>query len=87
MSLKKGIEVSSASRLKALSPFLDENNQLRARGRSEKASFLMTTRHPIKLDGNNAAVRLLVQHAHEKNCQCGLEQTRNTHGILLDTSL
>ena len=62
MLLKKRIEVSSTSRLKSLSPFLDENNQLRARGRLAKASLLMTARHPIILDGNNAAVKLLVQH-------------------------
>ena len=62
--MKKGIEVSSAGRLKALSPFLDENKQLRARGRLTKAGRLMTARHPIIFDGNNAAVRLLVQHTH-----------------------
>ena len=78
MLLKKGIEVSSTSRMKSLSPFLDEDNQLRARGRLAKASLLMTARHPIILDGNNAAVKLLVQHTHETNCHCGPEQTRNT---------
>ena len=78
MLLKKGIEVSSTSRLKSLSPFLDENNQLRARGRLAKASLLMTARHPIILDGNNAADKLLVQHTHETNCHCGPEPTRNT---------
>ena len=60
MLLKKGIEVSSTSRLKSLSPFLDENNKVRARGRLAKASLLMTTRHPIIFDGNNAAVKVLV---------------------------
>ena len=75
MSLKTGIEVFSASRLKALSPFLDENKQLRARDRLKKASLLMTARHAIVLDGNNAAVRLLVQHTNETNCHCGPEQT------------
>ena len=43
-----------------------------------KASLLMTARHPIILDGNNAAVILLVQHTHEINCHCGPEQTRST---------
>ena len=78
MLLKKGIEVSGASRLKALSPFLDENYLIRARGRLTKASILMTACHPIILDGNNAAVRLLVQHTHEINCHCGPDHTRKT---------
>ena len=38
----------------------------------------MTARHPIILDGNNAAATLLVQNTHETNCHCGPEQTRNT---------
>ena len=38
----------------------------------------MTARHPIILDGDNAALRLLVQDTHETNCHCGPEQTRNT---------
>ena len=78
MILKTRCEVSSASRLKALSPFLDEKNLLRARGRLTKASLLMITRHPIILDGYNAAVKLLVLHTHEINCHCCREQTLNT---------
>ena len=78
MLLKKRLEVSGTTRLKALSPFLDKNNLIRARGRLTKASLLMTARHPIILDGNNAAVKLLIQHTHEINCHCGPEQTRNT---------
>ena len=38
----------------------------------------MTDRNPIILDGNNASVKLLVQHTHETNCHCGPVQTRNT---------
>ena len=75
MSLKKGTEFSRASQLRALSPSIDENNQLRARGRLSKASFLMTACYPIILDGNNAAVRLLIQHTHETNYPCVPEKT------------
>ena len=66
MLLKKRFEVSGASRLKALSPLLDENNLIRACGRLTKAKILMTACHLIILDGNNAAVRLLVKHTHTK---------------------
>ena len=67
MLLKKGFEFSGASRLKALSPFLDKNNLIRARGRLTKVSLLMTACHPIIPNGNIAAVRLLVQHTHTRN--------------------
>ena len=39
LMLRKGFEVSGANRLKALGPFLDENNLIRARGRLTKASL------------------------------------------------
>ena len=74
-ALKKGDDISSSSRLRHLSPFIDKNNQLRARGRLSKASLLMTSRYPLILDCNNTATRLLIQHTH--NCHCGPEQTRN----------
>ena len=76
-ALKKVDDIFSSSRLKLLSPFIDKNNQLRARGRFSKASFSMTSRYPLILDGNNTATRLLIQHTHELNCHCGPEQTRN----------
>ena len=76
-ALKKGDDTSGSSRLKLLSPFIDKNNQLRARGRLSKASPLMTSRYPLILDGNSTATRLLIQHTHEHNGRCGPEQTRN----------
>ena len=78
MLLKNGIEVSSASILKALSSFRDKINQLTARGRLLKASLMMIGPYPIKLDGKYAAVRLLIQYPHENNCHFGPVQARNT---------
>ena len=76
-ALKKGDVISSSSRLKLLSPFIDKNNQLRARVRLSKANLLKTSRYPLIIDGNNIATRLLIQHTHELDCHCGQEQTRN----------
>ena len=76
-ALENGDAVSSSSRLKHLSPFIDKNNQLGARGRLSKASLLMTSRYPLILDSNYTAIRLLIQHTHELNCHCGPEQIRN----------
>ena len=76
-ALKKGDDISGSSRLKHLSPFIDKNNQLIARGRLSKANLLMTSRYPLILDCNNSAIRLLIQHTHELNCHCGPDRTRN----------
>ena len=76
-ALKKGDDIPSSSRLKPLSPFLDKNNQLRARGRLSESRLLMTSRYPLLLDGTNIATGLLIQHTHELNCHYGPEQTRN----------
>ena len=43
-ALKKGDDITTSSRLKPLSPFIDKNNHFRARGRLSKASLLMTFR-------------------------------------------
>ena len=75
-ALNKSDDISSSSRLKHLSPFLDKNHQLRARGHLSK-SLLVISRYPLILDGNNTATRLLIQHTHELLCHCGPEQSRN----------
>ena len=76
-ALKKGDDIPSSSRLKPLSPFIDKNNQLRARGRLSESRLLMTSRYPLLLDGNIIASGLLIQHTHELNCHYCPEQTRN----------
>ena len=76
-NLRKGIAVSSTSRIVSLSPYVDHNQHLRARGRLSKALRLETARFPLILDGNNQSVRLLIKHFHQTNMHCGTEQTRS----------
>ena len=76
-NLRKGIAVSSTSRIVSLSPFVDHNQHLRARGRLSKALRLETARFPLILDGNNQSVRLMVKHFHQTKMHCGTEQTRS----------
>ena len=76
-NLRKGIAVSSTSRIAPLLPFVDHNQHLRARGRLSKALRLETARFPLILDGNNQSVRRMVKHFHQTNMHCGTEQTRS----------
>ena len=71
-NLRKSIAVSSASRIVSLSPFVDHNQKLRARGRLSKALRLETARFPLI-----PSVRLMVKHFHQTNLHCGTEQTRS----------
>ena len=75
-NLREGIAVSSTSRIVSLSPFVDHNQHLRARGRLSKALRLEAAQFPLILDGNNQSVRLMVKHIHQTNMHCGTEQTR-----------
>ena len=76
-NLRKSIAVSSTSRIVSLSPFVDHNQHLRARGRLSKSLRLETARFPLILDGNNQSVRLMVKLFHQTNMHCGTEQTRS----------
>ena len=64
-----------SSRIASLSPIVDHNQHLRARGRLSKALRLETARFPLILDGNNQSVRLMVKHFRQTNMHCGTEQT------------
>ena len=75
-ALRKGKEISASSRLKDLCPYVDNNDQLRAKGRLSKAMVLETARHPIILDGLNPIVKLLIKNFHLTNTHSGVEQTR-----------
>ncbi|XP_075250799.1 uncharacterized protein LOC142343002 [Convolutriloba macropyga] len=50
--------LSSTSRIVSLSPYVDHNQHLRARGRLSKALRLDTARFPLILDGNNQSVEI-----------------------------
>jgi len=67
---------SKISRLNSLSPFLDENNVLRAGGRLGKSSFLMyDTKYPKILPKNCSQVKALIRHCHRQNAHSSRLQT------------
>ena len=45
--------INTTSRVRHLSPFLDEDGFLQARGRLEKSQLEYCIKHPITLDGNH----------------------------------
>ena len=75
--LLKSHPVSRPSIIKDFSPFIGSNGLLRAQGRTknlEVANF--DVKHPILLDSRHPAVRLFLEHLHEKHCHQGVEYLR-----------
>ena len=68
---------TKSSQLRTLSPFLDENNLLRAGGRFGKADYLpFDTRFPMILPGaKDECVRALIRGIHTENMHCSRAQT------------
>ena len=68
---------TKSSQIRNLSPFLDENNLIRAASRFEKAEYLpYDTKFPIIIPGSNDEdVRALIRHVHVSNMHCSRVQT------------
>ena len=66
-ALTQNKRINTTSRLRHLSPFLDEDGLLRARGRLEKSQLDYGIKHPIILDGNHPAVHLFIGQTHKDN--------------------
>ena len=76
-NLLKTCSLSKPSVIKDFSPFIGPNGLLRAQGRTkhlEIANF--DVKHPILLDSRHPAVRLFLEHLHEKHCHQGVEYLR-----------
>ena len=76
-SLLKSCSLSKPSDIKDFSAFTGPNGLLRAQGRTkhlEIANF--DVKHPILLDSRHPAVRLFLEHLHEKHCHHGVENLR-----------
>ena len=65
-ALKQNKPINTTSRLRHLSPFLDEDGLLRATGRLEKSQLDYCINHPIILDGNHPAVHLFIRQTHKQ---------------------
>ncbi|XP_063717921.1 uncharacterized protein LOC134845020 [Symsagittifera roscoffensis] len=66
-ALTQNKPINTTSRLRHLSPFLDEDGLLRASGRLEKSQLDYCLKHPIILDGNHPAAHLFIRQTHKDN--------------------
>ena len=76
-NLPKTCSMIKPSVIRDFSPFIGPNGLLRAQGRTkhlEIANF--DVKHPILLDSRHPAVRLFLEHLHEKHCHQGVEYLR-----------
>ena len=76
-NLLRNSPLSSSSKILQFSPFIGPQGLLRATGRTKQlqtSSF--DAKHPILLDSTHHAVRLFLQHLHEKHCHQGVDYLR-----------
>ena len=71
------VQVSKASTIHRLSPFLDENDLIRAGGRMPSSPADFAERHPIILPRKGHITRLLISHCHERVKHQGRGMTTN----------
>ena len=76
-ALKSKQLVSSKSRLVSLSPFLDEQEIVRAGGRIERADIPFCSRHPILLSPDHEFTRLIIMDCHERLKHEGVDHVSN----------
>ena len=75
--LKSKKTVSSNSKIVSLSPFIDSNGVLRAKGRLRITNFPFETKHPVILPRKHRAVELFLSYQHKIFHQEGVEYIRN----------
>ncbi|XP_055711552.1 uncharacterized protein LOC129806804 [Phlebotomus papatasi] len=69
--LKQGKELSKASRIKSLAPFLDEEGILRVGGRIHKANLNYEQKHQILLHDKHHLTDLIAEKHHAENLHGG----------------
>ena len=76
-SLLKSCPSSKPSFTKDFSPLIGPNGRLRAQGRTRHLEVTnFDVKHTILLDSRHPAVRLFLEHLHEKHCHQGVEYLR-----------
>lgn len=86
VSLAERKQFDKSSELRTLSPYLDENNVLRMRGRIDSATVIShDTKRPIILPRRHQITKLLVDHYHRQykhlNHQTALNEIRQRYVI------
>ena len=71
LALSKGLRVASTSRLKALTPALDQTGLIRVGGRLGNSTLSKSQQHPVILDGRDSLVKKLFLSEHIRLSHCG----------------
>ncbi|KAJ2939053.1 hypothetical protein O0L34_g10242 [Tuta absoluta] len=78
LCLKQGKQVASNSRLKQLSPYLDQSGVMRVAGRVDQVVGVdHNVKRPVILDGQHRIARLLVEYHHRQACHGATELVVN----------
>ena len=75
--MKANKSVSLNSKIASLSPFLDANGVIRAKGRLRKSNLTFESKHPVILPSNHKAVELFLNYQHTKFHHEGVEYIRS----------
>ena len=76
-SLKADKEIPKGSKILQFSPFLDEDELIRAKGRIGRSQLDYNAKHPILLQCKHHAVELFLRSEHKDNQHEGTEHVRN----------
>ena len=76
-SLKDEKEIPKGRKILQISPFLDEDGLIRAKGRISKSQLDFNAKHPILLHWKLHAVELFFRNEHKDNQHEGTELVRN----------
>ncbi|XP_033226851.1 uncharacterized protein LOC117179303 [Belonocnema kinseyi] len=75
--LQQNKELLPTSKIRELSPKLDEDGLLRMNGRIKNNAYSQSVREPVILNGGNPIVQLLIAFYHEKSGHIGRERVIN----------
>ena len=76
-SLKIEKKIPRGSKILPFSPFLDEEELIRAKGRIGKSQLDFNAKHPILLQWKHHAIELFLRNEHKDNQHEGPEHVRN----------
>ena len=82
LNLTAGQPVGTKSRLKTLTPFLDESDILRVGGRIDGAAICYDAKHPMIIPQDHQLCRLVIMDCHKKRNHEGTEHVRNELRLL-----
>ena len=76
-SIANGKEISKTLNIAKLSPFIEEDGTIRARGRRKHSNLDYNAKHPILLTAKYPVVQIMLEKAHRDNLHGGKEYVRN----------